>query len=315
MKIALLDISTLGDDISLSSFDSMGDVRKYPMTAPGQVTDRISDVDVIVANKVKLSADVLCCAKNLKLICVTATGYDNVDTEYCKKNNIAVCNVTAYSTDSVMQLTVSMALSLTMHLKEFDSYTKSGDYTKSGVQNYLKPTFGELSSMTWGIVGLGNIGKRVAEVAKVLGADVIAYKRTPVADYKCVDIDTLCKKADIISIHTPLNEETENLINKERIALMKKNAVLINVARGKVADEAALTEAVLENRIGGLGIDVYSAEPMQEDSPYNKLIDKDNVILTPHMAWGAYEARIRCMDEVKKNIEAFFSGEKRNRIC
>jgi len=206
-------------------------------------------------------------------------------------------------------------MSLTMHLKEFDSYAKSGAYTKSGVQNYLKPTFGEFSSMTWGIVGLGNIGKRVAEVAKVLGAEVIAYKKNPVSEYKCVDIDTLCKKSDIISIHTPLNAETENLINKERIALMKKNAVVINAARGKVVDEAALTEAILENRLGGLGIDVYSVEPMQDNSPYKKLIDKDNVILTPHMAWGAYEARIRCMDEVKKNIEAFFNGENRNRIC
>ena len=315
MRIVLLDIATLGDDISLDMFDALGEVSKYSMTAPDKVVERIADAEVVVVNKIKMTAEVLKNTENLKLICVTATGFDNIDLDYCRKNNIAVCNVTAYSTDSVMQLTVSMAMSLTMHLREFDDYVKTGEYTKSGVQNYLKPSFNEFGSMTWGVIGLGNIGKRVAEAAKALGAEVIAYKRTPDNEYNCVDIDTLCKRADIISIHTPLNKNTENLINKQRIALMKKNAVVINVARGKVMDEEAAAEAVLNGQIGGLGVDVYSTEPLPENHPYTRLYGSKNVILTPHMAWGAYEARIRCMEEIKKNIEAYISGERRNRVC
>jgi glycerate dehydrogenase len=168
--------------------------------------------------------------------------------------------------------------------------------------------------MTWGIVGLGNIGKRVADIAKAMGANIIAYTRTDNPLYECVGIDELCEKSDIISVHTPLNEQTKNLINKARIEKMKKNTIFINVARGAVADEAALTEAVKSGRIGGIGIDVYSAEPMTADSPYNEILEMENVIFTPHMAWGAYEARVRCMEEIEKNINACFSGKNRNRV-
>jgi len=315
MKVVLLDIDTLGEDLSLDMMDSLGEVVKYKMTREDEVIERISDAYVVVTNKVLLNEAKLSYAKNLKLICVTATGYDNIDIQYCKNNNIAVCNVKGYSTDSVMQLTVSLAMSLLMHLKEYDEYVKDGSYTRSGVQNCLYPVFYELGSLTWGIIGLGGIGERVAGVAKALGANVITYTRTPKDGYDCVEIDELLKRSDIISIHTPLNNGTKNLISRERIALMKKNAILINVARGAVVDEEALVDAVIEKRIGGVGIDVYSKEPLEEDHPYRKIFDYKNVILTPHMAWGAYEARVRCMQEVKKNIESFFLGEERNRIC
>ncbi len=314
VKIVILDAATLGDDLDFSLFNRFGSVEVYPTTSPDELSERISGADVIIVNKIKLNGSNLPSAKNLKLICVTATGFDNIDLDYCRENNIGVCNVRGYSTDSVAELTVSMALSLLTHLPEFDRYVKDGSYTKSGVQNHLKPTFHEIAGMKWGIVGLGNIGKKVAGAARALGAEVIAYTRTPNPGYKCVGIDELCEIADIISVHTPLNEETRNLINKERIAKMKKTAVFINVARGAVADESALADAIVNGRIGGIGIDVYSTEPMSADSPYNKILDCDNVIFTPHMAWGAYEARVRCMEEIAKNIDAFLEGKNRNRV-
>jgi glycerate dehydrogenase len=314
MKITILDAGTLGDDMDFSLFEKLGELEVYPSTSQSELAERIENTDVIIVNKIKLNHTNLGAAANLKLICVTATGYDNIDLDYCRAHKIAVCNVKGYSTNSVAQLTVSMALTLVNNLKSFDKYVHSHKYTESGVQNHLKPTFHEISGMTWGIVGLGNIGKRVADIAKAMGANIIAYTRTDNPLYECVGIDELCEKSDIISVHTPLNEQTKNLINKARIEKMKKNTIFINVARGAVADEAALTEAVKSGRIGGIGIDVYSAEPMTADSPYNEILEMENVIFTPHMAWGAYEARVRCMEEIEKNINACFSGKNRNRV-
>lgn len=314
MKIILLDAKTLGSDIPLTVFSDMGEFVSYPKTSPEEAPDRIADADVIVTNKVKLRGDILKYAPNLKLICVTATGYDNVDIDYCKKNSVAVCNVKGYSTECVAQLTVSMALSLTNHLRVFDDYVKSGEYSKSGIQNKLTPTFNEVYGKTWGIVGLGNIGKRVADIAKVMGCKVLAYKRTPVEDYECVGLETLMKESDIISVHIPSSPETAGLISREMLSLMKERAILINVARGNILDEAAVADAILDGSLYGFGCDVYSTEPFPENHPYSKLSKCDNVILTPHMAWGGYETRVRLVDEVAENIRAFYKGEERNRI-
>lgn len=309
MKIVMLDVSTLGEDISLGMFDKTGETVKYLMTKSEEVSERIFDADVIVVNKVKLTRENLDSAKNLKLICVTATGFDNIDTDYCREKDIAVCNVKSYSTQSVMQLTIAMAMSLIMHIREFDDYSKSGNYTKSGVQNHLKPVFYELTSLKWGVVGYGDIGKSVAKVVEALGAEVMIYNSSR------GDIDEICEKADIISLHVPLNDGTRNLINRERIEKMKENAIVINMARGGVTDEEALADAIEKGSIGGIGVDVYSKEPFPEEHPYNRLKDYQNVLLTPHMAWGAYQSRVRCMEEVNENIKAFYKGEKRNRIC
>ena len=314
MNIAVLDVATLGDDLNFDSIDKLGNVKYYDVTMQDDVIDRIKDVDVAVLNKVKLNKENLPYAKNLKLICVTATGFDNIDTEYCKEHGIAVCNIIGYSTDSVAQLTIAMAFSLATNLTSFDKYVKSGKYTQSGIFNCLKPVFREISGLTWGFVGFGNIGRKAAAIAQAMGAKICAYKRTPVDDVECVDIDELCKRSDIISVHTPLNDETYHLINEKRLALMKENVILINVARGAVFDEEAVTNAVLDGKIGGLAVDVYSTEPMQEESPYQKLLDRDNVIFTPHMAWGAIDARQRCVEEVAKNIESFTEGGNRSRV-
>lgn len=314
MKIAILDANTLGKDISFACLQRLGEIITYPTTTPSQVAERLREVDCVIVNKVRLEESVLTHADQLKLVCVAATGYDNICLTDMEARGIAVCNVVGYSTHSVAQLTVSMVLSLAMHLPAYNRYVESGAYTSSGVANCLVPVYHELAGKTWGIVGCGNIGRQVAAVAEAIGCRVIVCKRQPDPTYFCVDIDTLCKEADVITVHTPLTSETENLISKERIALMKTDAIVVNVARGAVCDEEALCQAILEDRLGGLGVDVYTKEPFPADSAYSAVMHMDNVCLTPHMAWGAYEARSRCMAEICENIKAFYQGRQRNRL-
>lgn len=314
MKISILDASTLGDDLDLSVFEKYGEVKIFGTTAPCDVETNIADSDVIVINKIKVNGSNLKAASNLKLILEMATGFDNIDLGYCNEKGIAVCNVVGYSTMSVSQITVSMALSLISNMTSFSRDCADGTYSNGKVANILTPTYHDIAGKTWGIVGYGNIGKQVARVAKALGCNIIAYKRKPVNDVECVDIDTLCEQADIISVHTPLNDGTRNLINAERIAKMKQNAIVINVARGAVCDEEALACAILDKKIYGLGVDVYTAEPYGVDHPFTRIAGLDNVILTPHMAWGSYESRVRCRDEAILNLEAFLNGERRNRL-
>lgn len=314
MKIVYLDAKTLGEDLDLSVVSELGEAVIYQNTPQDEVKDVIADADVIIVNKLKLNESNLPCAKNLKLICITATGYDNIDIEYCKAHNIAACNVVGYSSHSVAQLTIAMALNLFMNLSSYTDFVNDGSYTKSGVANKLTPVYHEMNGKIWGVVGLGAIGRQVANVASALGCKVIAFKRTPDSSIPCCNLSYLFKKADIISVHLPLSEETKGIINSELISQMKENAILINVARGAVTDEEALAKAVIENKIGGIGVDVYSKEPFDESHPFYKLLGNKKALLTPHMAWGAYEARVRCLDEVLENIKAFYSGEIRNRL-
>ena len=314
MKIVILDRLTLGEDLDITKANKFGEVVSYDATEPKDVKKRIEDADVIFVNKLKLNEENLKDAKNLKLICEAATGYDNIDIEYCKKRGIGVCNVPGYSTYSVSQITVSMALNLCNHIPEYTRYVKDGTYINYPSANILTPVYNELYSKTWGIIGYGAIGKRVGEIAKALGCDIICYKRTKEEGVNCVDLDTLLKTSDIISVHLPLTEETKNLISKEKIKLLKKNAIFINTARGAVVDEEAICLALKEGKITGLGCDVYSKEPLVKDSPYVEIKDYDNVCLTPHMAWGAKEARERCFNIMLKNLEAFFDGRILNRV-
>ncbi len=314
MKITFLDASTIGSDIDLSMFREEGELVVYQTTSQEEFTDHVGDSDVIIINKLKVGRDNLPACKNLKLICVAATGFDNIDTAYCKEAGIAVCNVVGYSTESVAQLTVSMVLSLICHLTEYNRSVADGTYSRGRVANILTPIYHEISGKTWGIVGYGNIGKKVGEIARVLGCRVIVHKRTPVEGESCVDMDTLCREADIITVHTPLNDGTRGLVSRERITMMKDDAILVNVARGAIVDEEALADAVLSGKFMGIGIDVYSKEPFPAEHPCAKIAGRDNVILTPHMAWGSQEARIRCCREMLLNIKAFKGGERRCRI-
>ena len=314
MKLVFLDATTIGADVDLSFFEKYGELTVYKSTAESEFEDHVADSDVIIINKLKVGRHNLPACPSVKLICVAATGYDNIDLDYCKQNGIAVCNVVGYSTQNVAQLTVAMALSLICHLPEYNRSVADGTYSRGGVANILTPVYHEIFGKTWGIVGYGNIGKQVGEVAKALGCRVIVHKRSEIEGEECVDIDTLCREADIISVHTPLNDGTRGLISSERIAMMKNEVIFINVARGAVVDEEALASAVLEGRIGGIGVDVYSKEPFPTDHPFSSIAGRDNVIFTPHMAWGSYEARTRCCKEIALNIEAFFAGERRNRV-
>ncbi len=314
MKIVVLDKATLGEDIDLSPLYACGEVTEFDTTAPDSVAERIADTDVVVINKIKLNSTNLIGAKNLKLICVAATGYDNIDLEFCKQNGIALCNVPGYSTDSVAQLTLSMALSLYTNLFSYRNFVNSGDYSRSGIANKLTPVYHEIAGKTFGIVGGGKIATKVAEVASALGCKVIMCRQKTTGNYPLCDIDTLCKTSDIISLHLPLNDKTRGLISRERIDSMKKGAIVINTARGAICDETALADAVMSGHLGGLGVDVYSQEPFATDHPFNKILGLDNVCLTPHMAWGAYESRNRCVEIMAKNIELFFNGTPQNKI-
>ncbi len=314
MKIVILDAATLGSDVDLSPLKKAGDTTVYDYTLPDEVKERIADANVVVVNKIKLNATNLGDAKELRLICVTATGYDNIDTEYCKPHGIALCNVPAYSTDSVAQVTLSMALSLATHTEEYRKFVNSGEYTRSGVANRLTPVYHEISSMTWGVVGGGSIGSRVASVASAMGCRVLMCRRKSDERYEMADIDRLCEESDIISLHVPLNGSTRNMINKERIAKMKDGVIVINVARGAVADEEALTEAIESGKLGGLGVDVFTSEPFGTEHPYNRILGRENVYFTPHMAWGSLEARNRCVLAVAENISSFYQDKHKNRI-
>ncbi len=314
MKIVFLDALTLGEDIDLSSFSELGELEIYPTSTQEQIAKRICDCDVAITNKLKLNESNLSGAKNLKLICVTATGFDNIDISYAKSRGIGVCNVVGYSTSNVAQITLGMALDLINKTTEYRESVSSGRYSECGVANILAPTYHEIDKKTWGIIGFGNIGKKVGLVAEALGCKILVNKREAIDGFECVDVDTVCRECDIISIHTPLNDGTRALINAERIASMKDGVILINVARGAVTDERAIADAVKSGKMGGFGCDVYSSEPFGMDHPFFEIKDYDNVILTPHMAWGSYEARVRLCNEVKKNITSYFGGEIRNRI-
>ncbi|MBQ4557257.1 MAG: hydroxyacid dehydrogenase [Clostridia bacterium] len=314
MKIKILDAATLGDGLDFSVLERFGEVIRYDGTAAYEVAERISDADIIIINKIKINDDTLRLASKLKLVCVFATGYDNIDLDACRKKNIAVCNVKGYSTHSVAQLTVLMALMLIEKIGAYTDFVKDGSYTASGIANRLIPINHELYGKTWGIVGAGAIGKQVAKVAEAFGCKVLAFKRTPDESLDCVTLEELLVRSDIVSLHTPLNDSTRNLIGARELDMMKNDAILINVARGAVTDEAAVAKAVLGGSIGGFATDVYSVEPFPADHPMASLCNCENAMLTPHMAWGALEARVRCLDEIVQNIESFLNGGKRNRV-
>ena len=314
MKIVVLDRNALGVDTPLEGLNRFGEVEVYDGTSPDELIDRVSDADVLVINKVKITEQIFAAARSLRLICIFATGFDNVDTAAAKKHGVAVCNVPGYSTDSVALYTLATVLSLYTHLREYNAYVVSGEYSSSGAPNLLTPVYHEIKGKTWGIIGLGNIGKAVARVAEALGARVIANKRTPDPDYECVDIDTLCKESDIITVHCPLNDTTIGLIDARRLAMMKKDVLIVNEARGAVLNESDVADAIKKGTIGAFGSDVYSVEPFGIDHSFYEIKDYPNVLLTPHAAWGSYESRLRCINVICDNIASYLNGERLNRV-
>ena len=315
MNIVILEANTLGADVDLSVFEKLGNVTQYGQSDEENTADRVKDADIIVVNKVPMNEQTLKKADHLKMIAVTATGTNIIDKAYTDKRGIAVSNVGGYSTMSVAQHTFALALYLVHKMNYFDSYVKSGQYIKSDIFTNLDMTYQELDGKTWGIIGLGNIGKKVAQIARVFGCRVIYYStsgKNQNDQYERVDFDTICRESDLLSIHAPLNNATENLMNKDAFQKMKKSAVLINVGRGPIVNEEDLVEALENGEIAAAGLDVISAEPMREENPLMKIKDSGNLVVTPHIAWASTEARQRLVREVYLNIEAFLRGEKRN---
>ncbi len=311
-KIVVLDAGTLGDDLSLLSLEAEGEVTAYSVSSPETVRERITGADAVILNKVKIGEEQLPDVGAPGIICVAATGFDNIDLVACRKHGVAVANVRGYSSESVMQVTVGLVLSLITHLPAYCKATADGSYTCGGNANMLSPAYREIAGMTWGVVGAGKIGSRVADVARALGCRVLTNRRHP--DGMSVDLPTLLRESDIVTIHTPLTPETRGLIGERELSMMKDGVILVNMARGAVTDEAAVAAAVESGKIGALGCDVYSVEPFPASHPYFAIRDRENVLLTPHMSWGAYEARARCLAEMILNMQAFFAGEMRNRV-
>ena len=315
MKIVFLEKKNLGDDIDLSAFANLGEVTMYETSTREESKERIKDADVVLINKIEMNEDLLKDAKNVKLICVTATGTNNIDLEYTKKRGITVTNVKGYSTTTVVQVTFSLLFYLIGKLPYFDNYVKSGEYEKSDIFTHLGGGFSDISNLTWGIVGLGEIGRSVARVASAFGSKVIYYStsgKNHNPDYKQVTFDELLEQSDIISVHAPLNENTKNLFDKEAFSKMKETAIFLNLGRGPIVVEEALAEALEQGTIGAAGLDVLSVEPITKDNPLNRIKDSGKLIITPHIGWASRETRQKLMDEVYKNIEAFQMGEGRN---
>ena len=315
MKLVVLERNSAGTDIDVSCFEKFGEVKYYPNTVAENTAERVKDADIIMANKAPLNETTLKNAPNVKLICLLATGFDNVDLAYCKSRGIKVTNVVNYCTSTVAQHTLLLALALSEKLAFYDDYVKSGTYSAQDRFSNFDRAFYDLEGKTWGIVGMGSIGRRVAALAQAFGCRVIFYSasgKSTCTDYECVELETLLREADILSLHCPLSDRTRGLINKEAFSQMKDSAILVNVARGPVVDTQALYEALVTNQIAGAGLDVLEREPMAKDNPLAQIKDSTKLIITPHMAWASVESRTHLVEEVVKNIEAFLAGENRN---
>ena len=315
-NIVLLDGKTMGK-FDFDRLNSLGNFKSYELTTYEEVRDRIKDAHVVITNKVILDEGSLKEAKNLELICEMATGYNNIDVEYAKSREIAVTNVAGYSTNTVAQHTFAMLFSLTNKLGYYDNYIKEGNYTKSDTFTHLDQTIMDVEGKTFGIVGLGKIGRRVAMLAEAFGAKVIYYStsgKNSSNDYERVSFDELLEKSDIISIHAPLNDKTNGIMNYESFKRMKKTSIIINVGRGPIVVEKDLAKAIDENLIGGAGLDVFEAEPMKVDNILLTVKNKNKLLFTPHVAWASLEARTRLFEDMMGNISAFYNGEVRNRL-
>lgn len=315
-KIVILDGKTLGD-ISLEKLSEIGEVRYYDTTDISEVKERVREANIVLTNKVILNRENLSEANNLEFIAEVATGFNNIDIEYAKEKGIGVANVAGYSTNAVVQHTFAATLALLDEVAYYDNYVKSGEYSKSGLFTCLDRSYYEIEGKTWGIIGLGNIGKKVAKIAEAFGAKVVYYSTTGINsnnDFSRVSFDDLLSKSDIISIHAPLNENTLGLINYEALCKMKNSAVLVNMGRGPIVVEEDLARAIDEDRIRGAALDVFEVEPIKINSPLLTMKNKDRIILSPHIAWASVEARERLFNEVVENITAFYNGEIRNRV-
>ncbi len=311
LKIVFLDAQTLGSDISLAPVSDLGDYVSYPFTKPEDVFERIAGFDVVITNKVWMGKEQIDASPALKLICVAATGTNNVDTAYAASKGIPVRNAVDYSTESVTQVTWMHILNLVGKARYFDDYVKDGSYSTSGCFTNATVPFFELRGKTYGTVGLGNIGSRVAGVAEAFGMKVLYYPTSgkPHSDrYEAdTDLDSFLSRCDVVSVHCPLNERTNGLIGYGQLARMKRSAVIVNMGRGGIVVEADLARALDEGLIAGAATDVFTKEPLPSGHPYLKMQHPERLLLTPHIGWASREARICLVDKIATNIKDIFN--------
>lgn len=322
MKIVILDAVTLtlNDDIDFSVFDEFGEVTIYQSTKDEQIVERIKNADVVLCNKSLMTAEKLSHAPNLKYIGLFATGYNNIDLEYTRSHGITVCNAGSYSTEAVAQHVFALILHNYNTVAKYNKFVKDGGWVKTEKFSPFME-MRETYEKTIGIIGYGSIGKKVAEIAKAFGMNVIAYSRSIVSEERRVnseecgvryaDIDTILKESDVVTMHCPLNKDSEKMCDREFFKKMKNDALFINTSRGGVVNEEDLVWALNNGIIAGAALDVVSKEPMSQDSV---LFDAQNLVLTPHAAWAPLETRTRLIKIVSENLKKWLAGTPINVI-
>jgi glycerate dehydrogenase len=308
MRIVFLDTDTMGNVPNLHQIDKFGEVTYYPLTAASQTIERIRGAEIVITCKVVIDKQVIDNADALKLICAAATGVNHIDVEYAESKGIAVKNVANYSTGSVAQHTFALILELYNHISFYDRFVKEGHYSKYPMFSCMEKNISEIRGKIFGIIGLGTIGKKVAEIAKAFGAQIWYYSTSGKnfnTLYHRVSLEELLKNSDIVSIHAPYNENTRNLLTSDKLAMMKSSSILINTGRGGIIDEYALANAIDSGQIAGAGLDVYSVEPIREDNPLLHVKNIDKLILTPHTAWTSLESRQLLIEGIVNNISEY----------
>ena len=308
MEIVFLDKKTVGEVSNFSLLYKLGNVEVYDNTAREEVIKRAEGKEVIITNKVLIDREAMDALPDLKLICIAATGTNNVDLEYAREKGIEVRNVVSYSTDSVAQSTFAMLLYLLNRTSYYDAYVKSGAYSRGDIFTHHGPPFWELNGKRMGIIGLGNIGRRVARIAESFGMEVVFYSTSGTnnnINYKRFDLQTLLSTSDVVSVHAPLTDATRDLIRFKEMKLMRPCAILINTGRGGIVNEADLAQALNEKVIAAAGIDVFTTEPIPSNSPLLKVADRERILHTPHMAWASMESRARLIERVARSIEQY----------
>lgn len=306
MKIVFLDAATMGD-VSFAPISALGELECYQTSSREESLERVKDAEILIINKILVDKELIDAAPSLRLICEAATGVNNIDLEYAASKGIPVRNAVGYSTDSVVQMTFMMILSLVGKCRYFDDFVKSGEYSRSGLFTNVDRMFFELRGKRLGIIGLGNIGGRVAMVGEAFGMAVSYFSTSDTShskDYPSVSLDTLMSESDIISIHAPYNQRTAGLIGETELRMMKPSAYIVNMGRGGIVDEAALAKVIDEGRIAGAGVDVFTAEPLPSGNPLMNVRNLDRLILTPHIGWASTEARQRLVQMIADNISS-----------
>jgi lactate dehydrogenase-like 2-hydroxyacid dehydrogenase len=311
MRLVFLDVKTLGSVPNINILEQFGEVVYYHTTSPEQIRERIREADIVITNKVILDRNTIAQAEKLKLICVAATGTNNVDKAAAGERGIPVKNAEDYSSNSVAQGTFALLLHLLTHISYYDKYVKQGSYSQSDIFTHLEKPFWELAGKQFGIIGLGNIGRQVAKIAEAFGCEPVYYSASGSNHhprYRRLELEEFLKTSDIVSIHAPLNEYTANLLHYDRLRLMKKSAILINAGRGGIIHEADLARALDEGLIAGAGIDVFEKEPIATHNPLLHVKNRDRIALTPHVTWASIEARSSLITKVSSNIREFLTA-------